>query len=265
MIDLERPGSRSRRDGLARPALLGLVAVAACSRQPLDEIDELYWDWGDRRVLCAANLDDSAGNELDDVRSGLARAAAEREVISLYAHRPGGTVPVEKIEAVLGEAGALGLDLVTYDDLAAGGPRRGALSLSFDDAHVDEWFALREAFDRASARVTFFVSRYDLLSEDRVDKLRQLRDEGHAIAAHGLRHRDAPAYVEEEGLAAYLADEADPSIDLLRRDGFDPIAFAYPFGARTGELDRALLERVALVRSVTFSIESPLLADPCPE
>ncbi len=258
MMDLDRPG----------PALLGpiaLAALSACSRPPLDEIDELYWDWGERRVLCGANLDDSAGIELDSVRSGLARAAADREVISLYAHRPGGTVPVDKIEAVLDAAGELGLDLVSYDDLAAGGPPRGALSLSFDDAHVAEWFALRDAFDRAGARVTFFVSRYDLLDQARVDQLRQLREDGHSIAAHGLRHRDAPAYVEEEGLAAYLADEADPSIDLLRRDGFDPVAFAYPFGSRTGELDRALLERVALVRSVTFSIESPLLTDPCPE
>jgi len=251
-----------------RPALAWLAwlaASAACSRPPLDEIDEVFYDWDGRRVLCAANLDEAAGNELDSVRSGLARAAERGEVISLYAHRPGGTVSVERIEEVLDAADQLGLDFVTYDDLAAGGPPRAALSLSFDDAHVDEWFGLRDAFDAHGARVTFFVSRYDRLSDARRDELRQLADDGHAIEAHGLRHLDAPAYVEANGLGAYLDDEADPSIDLLRADGYDPVAFAYPFGTRTGELDRALLERVALVRSVTFSVESPLISDPCPE
>ena len=33
------------------------------------------------------------------------------------------------------------------------------------------------------------------------------------------------------GTEGWYNDEADPSIDLLRRDGFDPVAFAYPFGA----------------------------------
>jgi hypothetical protein len=239
--------------------------IAACSRAPLADIDELYYDWDDRRVLCAAGLDDSAGNDFDSVESGLERAAARGEVISLYAHKPGGTVSVERIDRVLGAAGRLGLDFVTYRDLAARGPARAALSLSFDDAHVDEWFALRELLDRHGARVTFFVTRYDRLSERRRDELRALAGDGHAIEAHGLRHRNAPEYVEENGLEAYLDDEARPSIELLRSDGFDPVAFAYPFGARTGELDRALLDEVALLRSVSFSIESPLVSDPCPE
>jgi hypothetical protein len=62
-----------------------------------------------------------------------------------------------------------------------------------------------------------------------------------------------------------MEDEALPSIELLRADGFDPIAFAYPTGARTGEIDRALLEHVELLRAVTFTVESPLITDPCPE
>jgi len=202
------------------------------------DIDELFHDWDGRRMLCAAELDQSGGNDLDSVQSGLERAAERGEVLSLYAHDPGHTVSLERLESVLASARALGLDFVTYDDLAAGGPPRAGLSLSFDDAHVDDWFAMRPLLASYGARVTFFVTRYDRLSEDRRAELHQLAGDGHAIEAHGLRHLIAPDYVEENGLAAYMKDEALPSIDLLRADGFDPVAFAYPYGRRTGELDR---------------------------
>jgi hypothetical protein len=241
-----------------------LAGAMACARPPIDEIDEVFHR-GQRRVLCAAGLDDSAGNEMDSVRGGLERAAERGEILSLYAHRPGGTVPVDKIEAVLDAAVELDLSYVTYADLAAGASPRAGLSLSFDDAHVDDWFDMREMLASHGARVTFFLTRFDRLSGERRDKLHQLAADGHSIEAHGLRHQNAPEYVEERGLDAYMEEEALPSIQLLRDDGFDPVAFAYPFGSRTGELDDALLEHVQLVRSVTFTIESPLITDPCPE
>jgi hypothetical protein len=249
-----------------RVALLCLPAlVAACSQPPLAEIDELYYDWDRRRVLCGANLDDFAGNDIDSVESGLERAAERGEVLVLYAHEPGRTVSVDRVEAVLSAAAALGLDFVTFRDLAARGPARAGLALTFDDAHVDAWFDLRELFAAYDAQVTFFVTRFDRLNDERRARLHQLADDGHSIEAHGLRHRIAPDYVEENGLDAYMEDEALPSIELLRADGFDPIAFAYPTGARTGEIDRALLEHVELLRAVTFTVESPLITDPCPE
>jgi peptidoglycan/xylan/chitin deacetylase (PgdA/CDA1 family) len=248
---------------LALPCLFGLAA--ACSRPPLEEIDEVFHRWDGDRVLCAAGLDESAGNDMDSVRSGLERAAREGSVLSLYAHDPGRTVSLARIDEVLAAAEELGLDRVTTGDLAAGGPARAGLALSFDDAHVDDWFAMRGLLAAHGARVTFFVTRYDRQSAERRAELAQLAADGHAVEAHGLRHRNAPDYVEEHGLGAYLDEEALPSIDLLRADGFEPIAFAYPFGARTGELDRALLRRVRLVRSVTFTVESPFVADPCPE
>jgi peptidoglycan/xylan/chitin deacetylase (PgdA/CDA1 family) len=247
-----------------RAALLCLV-LAACSEPPLAEVDEIYFRWDDRRVLCGANLDDFAGIEIDSVDGGLERAAERGEVMVLYAHEPGRTVAVDRIEAVLAAASARELDFFTFRDLAGGGPARAGLALTFDDAHVDAWFDLRELFAAHGARVTFFVTRFDRLSDERRAKLHQLAADGHSIEAHGLRHRIAPDYVEENGLRAYMDDEALPSIELLRDDGFDPVAFAYPTGARTGEIDRALLRHVQLLRAVTFAIESPLITDPCPE
>ncbi|MEJ7599620.1 MAG: hypothetical protein WKG01_17060 [Kofleriaceae bacterium] len=59
-----------------------------------------------------------------------------------------------------------------------------------------------------------------------------------------------------------MADEALPSIQVLRDDGYTVTSFAYPYGARTSELDDALLKHVPLLRSVSFSLEGAI--DPCP-
>ncbi|HEU5057814.1 MAG TPA: polysaccharide deacetylase family protein, partial [Kofleriaceae bacterium] len=196
----------------------------------------------------------------------LDRAAERGEVLMLFAHAPGSHVPFDRLEAVLAHARMLGLDFVTARDLAAGGPPRAGLALSIDDSDVDAWFSARDLLRRYGAKVSFYVTRFDRLSEARRAALHALAGDGHTVEAHGLRHLVAPDYVEEHGLAAYLRDEALPSIDLLRADGFDPISFAYPYGNRTSELDEALLEHVQTVRAVTFAERGLLpISDPCPE
>jgi peptidoglycan/xylan/chitin deacetylase (PgdA/CDA1 family) len=247
------------------------VAVAAiatgCGFERLDRIDEIFSQPGDgRRVLCATGLDTVAGNDLDSIHAGLDRAAARGEVIHLYGHSPGKTAPLDKIEAVVTDAAARGLTFVTYADLIDGSPvPGGGIALSFDDTDVDAWYGLRDLFARVGARATFFLSRYDGIDADRKARLRQLFDDGNAIEAHTVRHQHGPDYVEQYGLRAYLRDEAMPSIDRLRADGYPVRAYAYPFGARTGELDRALLDHVEVLRAVTFTTQTPLASDPCPE
>jgi hypothetical protein len=41
------------------------------------------------------------------------------------------------------------------------------------------------------------------------------------------------------------------------------VSWAYPFGARTAELDRALAEHVSILRSVAFPVRGA--GSPCPE
>ena len=65
-----------------------------------------------------------------------------------------------------------------------------------------------------------------------------------------VHHVNGPTYVEHHGLAAYVADEVQPSIDILTADGFEPVAFAHPYGAHTADIDAAVLERIQLVRSI---------------
>lgn len=243
-----------------------ILVVASCGPAELDTIDEIYFRWDGRRVVCAAGIDTVSGNSLASVRAGLDRALAEDEVLLLFTHRPGETIPLDELEAVVSYAAELGVPPVTFTELAAGGPPRPGYAISLDDNDVDAWWDSRELLARHGARVTFFVSRYDRITEARKEKLRILVEEdGHDIQAHSVDHLRAPVYVEEHGLAAYLADEALPSLDALRADGYDPVAYAYPFGSRTGELDEALLDHVAIVRSVTFTSGAPLISDPCPE
>jgi peptidoglycan/xylan/chitin deacetylase (PgdA/CDA1 family) len=250
----------------AAVALL-VLACSGCGPESIADTDEVFYDWDGRRVLCAIGLDPVSGNSVDSVLGGLERAAERDEVLMLFAHAPGSHVPFDRLEAVLARADQLGLDFLTARDLALDpGPPRGGLALSFDDSDVDAWVSARELLRQYGAHVSFYVTRFDRLTIARRAALHELAADGHTIEAHGLRHRVAPDYVEEYGLAAYMNDEALPSIELLRAEGFDPVSFAYPHGYRTSEIDDALLEHVKTVRSVTFAAW-PLLpiTDPCPE
>jgi hypothetical protein len=251
-----------------RPALLArmlapaLALAATACRADADELGGIFYDGDGRLVHCALNLDSSAGNSLDSVDRGLDRAAERGEVIELYAHRPGRTVPLEKLEHVLAGATERGLGFVTYRDFAAGGGLGPGLALSFDDAGVADWITARPLFLQYGARVTFFVTRYHLLTDDERSQLRELAADGHELAGHSVDHLRAPRFVEEFGLAAYVAEQALPSLDILRADGYEVTSYAYPFGARTGEIDRALGRHVPVLRSVEFPVQGPL--GPCP-
>jgi peptidoglycan/xylan/chitin deacetylase (PgdA/CDA1 family) len=245
-----------------RSAPLALAMLAAACRAGVDDLDGIFYDGDGRLVHCAVNLDSSAGNSLASLDDALDRAAARGEVVELYAHRPGATVPHATIEHVLAGAQERGLAFVTYADFAAGGGRGPGLALSFDDAGITEWMTARPLFLHYGARVTFFVTRYHLFTDEGRAQLRQLAGDGHDIAAHAVAHHRAPLYVEERGLAAYLAEEALPSIEVLRADGYEVTSFAYPYGARTEEIDRALAAHVPILRSVAFPVHGPV--GPCP-
>ena len=238
------------------------LALAGC-HQSLDDVDGIFSS-APATIYCAANLDDVAGNDLASIHAGLLRARDRNEAIHLYAHHPGVTVPIDKLQAVLDDAVALDLPFVTYRDLALGPAPGAAVVLSFDDQWVDAWYAVRPILADHGARVTFFVARFWELTDAQRAELHALAADGHDIEAHTVNHLRAPDYVADHGLDAWLDDDAVPSIDALTADGFAaPVAFAYPFGARTGETDRAMLHHVPVLRSVSFAFSAPI-EDPCP-
>lgn len=246
------------------PLIACCSLIAACSHDRIADTDEAYFQWNDDRVLCAAGFDDVRGNDLDSIVEGLARASARGEVLILFGHKPGRDFPVALVDDMLTAADDAGVPLLSFEDLQQPGGNGPGLALTFDDAHVAEWHALRDVLSAHDARVTFFVTRFANLSPTNVARLQDLRADGHAIEAHGANHLDAAAYTERHGLDAWVVDELRPSIDDLRAAGFAPSSFAYPFGTRTRSIDAAALDHVGLVRSITFTEPSPPVSDPCP-
>jgi hypothetical protein len=240
-----------------------LLALAACHHDT-DEADGGFYRWDDRVVHCAIDIDTYARNGLASVEAGLDRARDRGEVLELYMHDPGRTVTWEMLESVLAAIRDRQLAFYTYADLARGTATPGAgVLVSMDDAWLDHWVDGIPLYAQYGARLTFFVSYFPQLSVSERMQLHELAAAGHAIEAHSVKHLRAPLVVEQKGVAAYVADEALPSIELLRGEGFDVTTYAYPYGARTAELDRALLPHIDLLRSVTFTWSGP--ADPCPE
>ena len=236
------------RGGTSAPVVaLALVLAAAGCR------DEhwLTYPWDERGILCSQpvdNLKESVPWELVEAQMELAELTSS--VLTLHAHIPGKSISVEAIEHVLDRAEAHHLAYVTYRDLAAPNPTpRAGLAFAFDDDAISAWFSVRDVLLAHHARVTFFVTRWAMASDsDRVE-LHTLYGDGHDVEPHSVRHLLAPPYVQEHGLAAYLSDEFQPSIDALVASGFPPpAAYAYPYGRDTAALDDAILKVVPHVR-----------------
>jgi len=114
--------------------------------------------------------------------------------------------------------------------------------LTFDDTHVAQWVEALPLFAKYNARVTFFVTRFDQLSEEQIAGLKKLEAAGHTIGCHGLRHIKAAEYTAEHGIENYLATEITPALDAMEKAGFRPSSFAYPSSNNDAETDAALLK-----------------------
>ncbi|HTF19214.1 MAG TPA: polysaccharide deacetylase family protein [Chryseolinea sp.] len=128
--------------------------------------------------------------------------------------------------------------------------RSPGICLSFDDRTINEWYAMIPLLDKYQAHVTFFVTQLDSLRPDEIRKLKALAERGHEIASHGARHVNAETYIKEHGYRAWLDNEVDHSINVMKLAGFDPVTFAYPYGAKYWFTDFLLLQRFNCVRSV---------------
>lgn len=223
-------------------------SVAACLPPDLDHDARLYAsDDPAPYVLCASNVDDKYDVPEVEIEGAILHARDTHRTVHLYAHDPGRTVAPSTIEFVLSTANALGVPFVTYDGLDGSG---GAVALSFDDNSVADWTAMRPMLAKYGAKVTFFVTRYLLLSEDEHAQLHQLAADGHDIEYHTVSHQNAVEYVEAHGIDGYVEEEIEPALTAMRNDGFATREFAYPFGVRSEEIDAALKPYFEHVRAI---------------
>lgn len=215
----------------------------------LSSYDEIYSRGADHFVLCSNSIDNKNSVSSDEMAEALTRAKLDGTTLHLYAHRPGDTVEVSTLEDLLSAAVERDVGFVTYEALTAG-EAPGTLALSFDDHNLASWVAMRPMLDRYGARVTFFISSYSGLEPEDQAKIRELADDGHDIEFHSVRHKNAPDYAAEHGVEAYVADEIVPGLAAMRAAGYATTVFAYPYGARTAELDDALAPHFANLRAI---------------
>lgn len=131
-----------------------------------------------------------------------------------------------------------------------GPPREPGICVSFDDRTIEDWYRMRDLFKEYNASVTFFVTQFDSLSSSEVDMLRELEKEGHEIGSHGALHVISENYIKAYSYNQYLKNEIEASIASMRSQGFEPKAFAYPYGAKYWFTDILLLDKFEVLRGV---------------
>lgn len=131
------------------------------------------------------------------------------------------------------------------------GPQAGVV-ITFDDDYVDEWFVVNTILQPYDWKATFFVTKFNQLSTDKIQKLKDLKSNGHEIAAHGLNHVNAPTFIASNGSTAYLEQEIFPMVSLMNANGLTSTSFAYPYGARNTISDPILLNEFQIIRGTTY-------------
>ena len=129
--------------------------------------------------------------------------------------------------------------------------------ISFDDDYVDEWFEIDQVLRPYDWKATFFVSNFDALSTNRIQKLKDLKSADHEIGGHGLHHLNATSFISQNDESAYLSQEISPMLSLMLGHDLEPTAFAYPYGSRNEMSDNLLLYRFKILRGTTYGNANP--------
>ena len=131
--------------------------------------------------------------------------------------------------------------------------------LTFDDDFVEQWSAVNTILKPYDWKATFFVTRFNQLSTVKIQKLKELKTDGHEIAAHGLNHINAVTFIAANGTNAYLNQEIYPMVTLMNNNDLSTTAFAYPYGARNLITDQLLLNEFQIIRGTTYGNATPAL------
>jgi len=129
--------------------------------------------------------------------------------------------------------------------------------ITFDDDYVDEWFEVNGILQKYDWKATFFVTRFNQLTDAKIQKLKILKSEGHEIAGHGLNHINAPIFISSFGTSEYLKQEILPMSNLMESNNLFPTSFAYPYGARDSTTDKLLLSEFQIIRGTTYGSSNP--------
>lgn len=129
--------------------------------------------------------------------------------------------------------------------------------ITFDDDYIDEWFDVNTILKPYDWKATFFVTRFNQLSTNKIQELKDLKSEGHEIGGHGLNHLNAPTFISANGTSEYLNQEIFPMLNLMANNDLFTTSFAYPFGSRNSTTDNLLLNEFKIIRGTTYGNSNP--------
>jgi peptidoglycan/xylan/chitin deacetylase (PgdA/CDA1 family) len=129
--------------------------------------------------------------------------------------------------------------------------------ISFDDDYVNEWFEVNNILKTYDWIATFFVTRFNQLSTAKIQKLKDLKNYGHEIGAHGLNHINGPTFILANGINEYINQEITPMLNLMSNNDLSPTSFAYPYGSRNSITDNLLLNEFQILRGTTYGNSNP--------
>ncbi|WML47818.1 polysaccharide deacetylase [Neobacillus sp. PS3-34] len=119
------------------------------------------------------------------------------------------------------------------------------IAFSFDDSfRVDHWYKYgKELFGYYEVKVTFNINAFHFFegqrehTQNEIDMLIDLQSNGHEIAHHGFKHKNAANYSTEFGLKKWVEDEVVSLINWAKSQSHSltkerlkqPVSFALPF------------------------------------
>ncbi len=139
----------------------------------------------------------------------------------------------------------------------------GGIVINFDDSHVSQWAWADSQLKDYKWKATFCISDFGSLTEEEIQQLHVLNNNGHEIAGHGLHHLSALDYFSTGRSSEYLNEEIIPMVDLMENEGFSVKSFSYPFGLRNEETDSCLLNYFDILRGVGWGGNMEISAHNC--
>ncbi|MTI19527.1 hypothetical protein E1176_00690, partial [Fulvivirga sp. RKSG066] len=127
--------------------------------------------------------------------------------------------------------------------------KRPGICISFDDQYVKEWYSLTPLLKKNKAKVTFFVTKFDSLDYKEIELLRKLENEGHEIGSHGNMHVISGKYIKQYSWQDYIDNEIIANKIAMKAKGFEPVSFAYPYGAKYYLTDYFISNHHGAIRS----------------
>ena len=168
------------------------------------------------------------GNQLEKLEQQEANMRQELEIVS-----------AELLEFQEEETKELGVDVISYqtmypdfyapEPLTATEEASKVIYLTFDDGPSERTVEILEILREKDVKATFFViGRTD---EDSLNLMKEIVEEGHAIAMHTYSHRYTDIYASVED---YLADMYKLFVLIRDTTGVEPSIFRFPGGILCG-------------------------------